>query len=117
MITRACLTRQAIGKHNGKPVCIITLRMLLRCVISGARVTVCPYRRIYRRSLSNIGSFMILKSIWELHVMFKTEVCIIIKNARKMTNRADPEKPLKDDFSVRELPLFTRRSLPLDFSN
>ena len=69
----------------------MTLRRLLRCVISGVRVTVCQYHRVYRRTLSNIGSFMIFKSIWELHVMFKTEDCIIIKNVRKMTEKLLPD--------------------------
>ena len=64
----------------------MTLRRLLRCV-SGVRVTVCPYHRVYRRTVSNIGSFMIFKSIWELRVMIKTEDYIIIKNARKMTQK------------------------------
>ena len=65
----------------------MTLRRLLRCVISGVRVTVCPYHRVYLRTLSNIGSFMIFKSIWELHVMIKAGDYIIIKNVRKMTQK------------------------------
>ena len=58
--------------------------------------------------------------------MIKTEDCIIIKNAKGLRrcypifaseiNRSGPKKSLKDDFSVRELPLFTRRSLSLDIS-
>ena len=69
----------------------MTLRRLLRCFISGVRVTVCLYHRVYRRTLSNIGSVMIFKSICELQVMIKTEDCVIIKNARKM-----PQKMLSD---------------------
>ena len=65
----------------------MTLRRLLRCVISGVRVTVCLYHRVYRRTLSNIGSVMIFKSICELQVMIKTEDCVIIKNAGKMTQK------------------------------